>query len=143
MWDSLYYPLQKWSTSFDPTLTDDEYLLAATELATTKLIPEFKAKLAEEVKLLGDPKLVKISLWESVVTGMEDYLFGGQAFQAYTQVTSFAATAPDTKSLAGSFMPTSWGYTYSTTEMLIFSGEGWDYLPDKDATGPTDRKSVV
>jgi len=137
MWDSLYYPLQKWSNSFDPTLTDDEYLLAATELATTKLIPEFKAKLAEEVKLLGDPKLVKISLWESVLTGMEDNLFGGQAFQAYTQVTSFAATAPDTKSLAGSFMPTSWGYTYSTTEMLIFSGEGWDYLPDKDATGPT------
>jgi hypothetical protein len=34
-------------------------------------------------------------------------------------------------------MPTLWGYTYSTTEMLIFSGEGWDDLPDKEATGPT------
>jgi hypothetical protein len=137
MFDSLYYPLQKWSDNFAPTLTDDAYLLAATELATTKLIPEFKAKLVEEIKLLGDPKLVKISLWESVLTGMEDYLFGGQAFQAYTQVTSFAATAPDAKSLAGSFMPSSWGYTYSTTDMLIFSGEGWDYLPDNNATGPT------
>lgn len=137
LWEPLYYPLQKYSESFNKNMTDDKYLKAATALARTKLIPEFTAKLAEEIKMLGDPKLIKIALWESVVTGMEDTLFGGQAFQAYTQVTSFDITAPETRSLAGSFMPSSWGYTYSTPEMLIFSGEGWNYLPDKDATGPT------
>jgi hypothetical protein len=103
MRDVLYYPLQRWNyKSFDPALAGEEHLLAATESATAKSIPEFKkVKIAEEVKMLGDPNLVEISLWESVLTGMEDYLFRGQACQSDTQVTSFVVTAPDTnKSLA-------------------------------------------
>jgi DNA excision repair protein ERCC-4 len=34
-------------------------------------------------------------------------------------------------------MPTSWGYTYSTKDMLIFAAEGWDWLPARNATGST------
>ena len=137
-WEWLSAPLQQWSGNFDQNLTEAEYTAQAAALSKDKLIPAFVKQLKEDMNLLGSPKLVGISLWESVLSGMEEYTFSGGIFQAYTQVSSFSATDADLKlSLAGSFMPSSWGYTYSTEDMLIFSAEGWDWLPTKKATGPT------
>ena len=137
-WSWLSNPLQQSSGNFDQNLTEAKYTAQAIALSKDKLIPAFVKQLKDDMNLLGGPKLVGISLWESVLSGMEEHTFSGGVFQAYSQVSSFSATDADLKlSLAGSFMPVSGGYTYSTTDMLIFSASGWDWLPARQATGPT------
>ena len=138
----LTQPLQRWgwsnSNTFDPDLSEEEYQVQAARLAKDKLIPSFVDQLMKDITMFGTPTLVRISLWESILSGMEDTIFSDGVFQAYTQVTSFAATDSDLRlSLSGSFMPSSDGYTYSTPEMLIFSAQGWNYMPERNATGPT------
>jgi Beta propeller domain len=131
-------PLQRWNNNFAPDLSEEDYKSQAGALAKDKLIPSFVDQLMKDVTMFGTPKLVRISLWQSILSGMEDTIFSDGVFQAYTQVTSFAATDADLSlSLSGSFMPSSYGYTYSTPEMLIFSAQGWNYMPEKSATGPT------
>lgn len=136
IWEWLYQPLQRWYGNFSND--DIVYKAQAKALAEDTLVPSFVEQITAEINMFGTPTLVRISLWQSIFSGMEDYTFSSGVFQAYTQITSFAATDPNLEfSFAGSFMPTSWGYTYSTTDMLIFSAEGWDWLPEKNATGPS------
>ena len=135
-WEWLYLPLQRWYGNFSDD--DNVYKAQAKALAENTLVPAFVEQLMAEINMFGTPTIVGISLWQSILSGMEDYTFSNGVFQAFTQITSFAATDPNLEfSLAGSFMPTSWGYTYSTTDMLIFSAEGWDWLPEQNATGPS------
>jgi DNA excision repair protein ERCC-4 len=130
-------PLQRWN-NFAPDLPEEDYKAEAATLAKDKLIPAFVEQVMKDITMFGTPKLVKISLWESVLNGMENTLFSSGVFQAYLQVASFDVTDADlTLSLSGSFMPSMYGFVYSTPEMLILSTEGWDLLPSKNATGPT------
>lgn len=133
-WTWVSGPLQRWN--FPANLTDEEYTTQAKALAE-ELFPLFVDQLMADVNLLGTPNLVKVSVWDSIFNGNVNTLTNG-VFQAYMQVTSFSATDPQNNyTLSGSFLPSGWGYTYSTPEMLIFSTEAWDYLPTKNTTGPT------
>jgi hypothetical protein len=111
----LYEPLQRWNNKFAPDLPDEDYKAQAATLAKDKLIPAFVDQVMKDITMFGTPKLVKISLWESILSGMENTLFSSGVFQVYSQVASFAVTDADlTLSLSGSFMPSSYGFVYST-----------------------------
>lgn len=132
-YSSIVDPIAKWQDNFR-TLSNEDYEIAAAKLAGEELIPSFLDRLVEEMSINGKIDLAQVSLWQSQLSNnsnMEQLVYGDGAINSLTQVVSFDVSDDSGSdlqlSLAGAFMPSSWGYTYATDDMLIVTAQGWNW----------------
>lgn len=121
-------------------LSDEDYLEAARKLANDELIPAFVSRLIDDISTSGEPAdVARISLWQKDLPSDPKVDSVAQVFDQgvinnYAQVTSFDMLHSATETLkvteAGMFMPTGWGHTYATDEMLVVIGQGWNWVPE-------------
>ena len=136
-------PLSKWNSVF-MGLSNEEYVVAAIKLAEDKLIPTFVDQLVEDLFVNGNIDLAKISILRSQLTNRTDtdqYMYGEGILNYLTQVVSFDMS--DTLSnnfalsVAGAFLPSSYGNIYATEEMLVITAQGYDWDPSFSGSSET------
>eukprot|EP00543_Licmophora_paradoxa_P001658 CAMPEP_0202447998 /NCGR_PEP_ID=MMETSP1360-20130828/6779_1 /ASSEMBLY_ACC=CAM_ASM_000848 /TAXON_ID=515479 /ORGANISM="Licmophora paradoxa, Strain CCMP2313" /LENGTH=1014 /DNA_ID=CAMNT_0049065353 /DNA_START=74 /DNA_END=3118 /DNA_ORIENTATION=+ len=137
--------VDRWQPQF-ADLSEDEYKEAA-RTAAEKYIPQFVDIVIRDISLGGDiPELSQISLWQSVLSNETESIFSDSPINSYTQLTSFdvsTITSSDdnsatvTYSVAGTFTPSSWGYTYAVGDMLVFAMQGWGWVAELEGSGET------
>jgi hypothetical protein len=147
---ALIEPFERYK--FDSSLTNEEYIAAVRSLAEEEnYVKQWAIDLIEELKMDGGelPTLSRISIFQSEVseTGViEQITYGEGVVNNIAQVFSFDLSVDsnfaDSKiggvSGSGSFLPSSWGKVYASSNALIFAGQGWNYNPttrtSKEAT---------
>ena len=139
----LISPLSRYQPDLQD-LTEEQYVVAAKKLAEEELIPAFVEALVRDLSTNGDllSNLARVSMWESelpTVSGdLESSIFSNGIINSLAQVTSFDMSQPSAElsaesskdlsvSLSGAFMPTGWGETYATKDMLMLAGQGWNW----------------
>jgi hypothetical protein len=138
---ALVKPFERYN--FDRKLTDAKYIEAVQSLAEKEnYVEQWAADLIAELKFDDGkmPKLARISIFQNDVseTGVIEQITSGEGVvNNIAQVFSFDLSA-DTNfaeskvagvTASGSFLPTSWGEVYASTNALIFAGQGWNYNP--------------
>jgi hypothetical protein len=138
---ALVEPFERYN--FDKSLTDAKYIEAVQSLAEREnYVEHWAADLIEELKLDGGdlPKLARISIFQNDVseTGLIEQITSGEGVvnniaQVFSFDLSVDSSFADAKiagvTASGSFLPTSWGEVYASTNALIFAGQGWNYNP--------------
>jgi hypothetical protein len=139
-YSALVAPLERYK--FDKNLTDAQYIEAVKSKAEREnYVEQWAADLIEELKSDNGelPKMARISIFQSGVsdTGEIEQITSGEGVvNNIAQVFSFNLTSVDSNfadsniagvTVSGSFLPTSWGEVYASTDALIFAGQGWNY----------------
>jgi len=120
-WSPVEQQLYRYQSQFQD-LDDDEYMVAARQLAEDELIPNFVSRLIQDLSVNGElANIARVSMWQkrlSTDSKIEDRVWENGIMNGFAQVASFDMldTSSDlTYSMSGTLMPTSWGYTYSTS----------------------------
>eukprot|EP00540_Astrosyne_radiata_P006731 CAMPEP_0116865808 /NCGR_PEP_ID=MMETSP0418-20121206/25667_1 /TAXON_ID=1158023 /ORGANISM="Astrosyne radiata, Strain 13vi08-1A" /LENGTH=800 /DNA_ID=CAMNT_0004501349 /DNA_START=1054 /DNA_END=3456 /DNA_ORIENTATION=+ len=142
-YDRLVYPLSRYHEDY-ADMTDDEYEMAALNKSETELIPAFVNRIVDDICVRGFPTVAHVGLWQTNISddiSIEEMIYSHDpVVNTYTQVASFNITDDSTElqiSMSGAFMPSSWGYTYTVSNMLVFAAQGWNWIPSVGGTGET------
>lgn len=126
----LWAPINKFQQNHSD-LSTEEYVANVTTFAKEELIPTFVDGLLSEMCLNCNGNFAQINMWQlqpSNNTIFEEKIYGAGILKTLIQVYSFDLL--DTSgnfnfSLSGAFMPSFWGYTYATDEMLVLTAQSW------------------
>ena len=136
-------PLLRWNPRF-VDLDDDAYVHEAKLMAVRELVPNFVSRVISVISRdnVTLPKLARVGLWQETVSNnsiIECTVHRNLAgVNTYTQVASFNMSDDGEElgiSLSGVLMPSSVGYTYSTSDMLIFTADGWNWIESMNGVG--------
>jgi len=127
--------LRRWNGEFRDAKDVEEYKATAMAKAN-ETIPAFVTQFIDEMGATDESvrNLFRLALWDTA-TGDEasktvNKVHGGVVFSGYTQITSFEMSDEGNDlelSTSGAFIPSAWGETYSTKDMMIFAGNGYGW----------------
>ena len=137
--------LARWNPRFID-LEESVYIQEAKTIAARDLVPAFVSGVISAISNEDGslPNVARAGLWQEVLSNHSSVERGvyvdGPVVNTYTQVASFNVSDDGEElgiSLSGAFMPSSWGYTYTTPDMLIFAAQGWNWIESMNGAGQT------
>eukprot|EP00540_Astrosyne_radiata_P006586 CAMPEP_0116850134 /NCGR_PEP_ID=MMETSP0418-20121206/15987_1 /TAXON_ID=1158023 /ORGANISM="Astrosyne radiata, Strain 13vi08-1A" /LENGTH=852 /DNA_ID=CAMNT_0004481989 /DNA_START=64 /DNA_END=2622 /DNA_ORIENTATION=+ len=141
--ERFWVPLDRYNPEYS-NMNDEQYENAAKQKAEQQLIPSFVSQVLNDISVRGNPTVARVGLWQTDVSNnsaIEEMIYSyDPAVNTYTQIASFDITDDSTElqiSMSGAFMPSSWGYTYTVSNMLVFAAQGWNWIPSVGGTGET------
>ena len=123
-------------------LDDATYIQQAKLVAAREVVPIVVSGLMNAI-LQADgtlPKIARVGLWQEILSGYasveRSVYLDGPIVNTYTQVASFNASDDGISvALSGAFMPSTWGHTYATKNMLILAAEGYNWIESLNGGG--------
>ena len=116
-------------------LSTGEYEAAVTIFAKEELISTFVDHLISELCIRGNGNVTQVNMWQSQPsnnTSFDQHIYGEGILKVLLQVFSFDLSHTShcfDFSLTQAFMPSFWGYTYATKEMLVLTTQEWYWDP--------------
>lgn len=148
-WHHFERHFDRWQVIYD-SLSDEEYIEAATAYANDKVIPNFTNRLLSELMERADEDLLgtcshvqQLSLYQTGdIDAAANHWWDSGVFSGLAQITSFdldqapiAAASADAEPMlqvqkSVAFVPSSWSTTiYATQDNLFIASQGYDEHP--------------